>query len=398
MTVTSELIANKVFAIDQTRRRFLGACALSAAGALLAPTLASAGTLKSSVDSRWRGYKHAIVIDTLNGGPLDPTGAYGEYAPLTARALADARASGLTACNITVNGVGSYLNDYALTMRTIAYWTQEIARNGDALTLVRSGADFAEAKRSDRLGLIYGFQDSTPFGEDLDRFETFHGLGVRIYQLTYNRRNLVGDGCLEPANAGLSRLGRELIEKLDAGRALIDLSHSGQRTALDAIAAAKHPVAISHTGCAALVDRPRNKTDEELRKLAERGGVAGIYLMPFLRKEGQPTAEDLIRHVEHAIDVCGEEHVSIGSDGIISAIDLTPEYRKTFRAFVEERIKRGIAAPGESVDVLNFLPDLNQPDRFDRIAFLLSQRGHGDARIEKILGGNFARLFTEVCG
>lgn len=397
MSTPTDVMTNDVAATQRSRRRFLGACALGGAGAMMTPTLAGAVTPAASLGSQWSGYRRAMVIDTLNGGPLDPQ-ADAEYAPLNARALADARASGLTACNVTVSGVGSYLNDYALTMRAIAYWTSQLALHSEALSLVRTGADLVDAKQSGRMGLIYGFQDSTPFGEDLERFETFHGLGVRIYQLTYNRRNLVGDGCLEAANAGLSQFGRELIEKFDAGRALIDLSHSGQRTALDAIAASRHPVTISHTGCAALVDRPRNKSDEELRRLAERGGVAGIYLMPFLRKEGQPTAEDLIRHIEHAIDVCGEEHVSLGSDGIISAIDLTPEYQKAFRAFVEERIKRGIAAPGESVDVVNFLPDLNQPDRFDRIAFLLSQRGHRDARIEKLLGGNFARLFTEVCG
>ncbi|MCF7749733.1 dipeptidase [Bacillus subtilis subsp. subtilis] len=380
-----------------SRRRFLGACALGAASAVLVPTLAGAATPAATTGPQWPGYRRATVIDTLNGGPLDPESTL-EYAPLNARALADARASGLTACNVTVSGVGSYLNDYALTMRAIAYWNGQLARHGQDLSLVRTGADLVDAKRSGHLGLIYGFQDSTPFGEDLERFETFHGLGVRIYQLTYNRRNLVGDGCLEPANAGLSRFGRALIETFDAGRALVDLSHSGQRTALEAIAASTHPVTISHTGCAALVDRPRNKTDEELRRLAERGGVAGIYLMPFLRREGQPTSADLIAHIEHAIKVCGEDHVSLGSDGIISPIDPTPEYRAAFRAFVEDRVKRGIAAPGESAEVVNFLPDLNQPDRFDRLAFLLSKRGHRDARIEKILGGNFARLFTEVCG
>lgn len=397
MSLQPDAMTNDASAAERSRRRFLGACALGAASAVLLPAPAGATASAVPARSQWPGYRHATVIDTLSGGPLDPK-ATADYAPLSARALADARASGLTACNITVSGVGSYLNDYALTMRSIAYWNGQVALHDDALSLVLTGADLADAKRSGRLGLIYVFQDSTPFGEDVERFDTFHGLGVRVFQLTYNRRNLVGDGCLEPANAGLSRFGRELIERIDAGRGLIDLSHGGQRTTLDAIAASRHPVTISHTGCAALVDNPRNKTDEELRLLADRGGVAGIYLMPFLRKQGQPMAEDLIRHIEHAIDVCGEEHVCLGTDGMISAIDLTPEYRERLRGVIEERIKRGISAPGESPDVVTFLPDLNQPDRFDRLAFLLSQRGHSDARIEKILGRNFARLFTEVCG
>ncbi|ROP80247.1 membrane dipeptidase [Stenotrophomonas rhizophila] len=397
MSLTVDAMNNEVRDAEPSRRRFLGACALGAAGAILLPTQAGAASPAGPGRSQWPGYRRATVIDALSGGPLD-TKERVDYAPLSARSLADARTSGLTACTITVSGVGSYLNDYALTMRNIAYWNEQRALHEDALSLVLAGADLVDAKRSGRLGLIYGFQDSTPFGEDIERFDTFHGLGVRIYQLTYNRRNLVGDGCLEPANAGLSRFGRELIEKIDTGQGLIDLSHAGQRTTLDAIAASRHPVTISHTGCAALADNPRNKTDEELRQLAGRGGVAGIYLMPFLREQGQPMAEDLIRHIEHAIQVCGEEHVCLGTDGMISSIDLTPEYRERLRGVVEERIKLGISAPGESADVVTFLPDLNQPDRFDRLAFLLSRRGHSDARIEKILGSNFARVFMDVCG
>lgn len=397
MNFHTDAMTNDPSEAKQSRRHFLGACALGAAGALLLPAQAGAAAPAASARPQWPGYRRATVIDALSGGPLD-TREEADYAPLSARSLADARASGLTACTITVSGVGSYLNDYALTMRNIAYWNGQRALHDDALSLVRTGADLVDAKRSSRLGVIYGFQDATPFGEDVERFDTFHGLGVRVYQLTYNRRNLVGDGCLEPANAGLSRFGRELVEKIDAGRGLIDLSHAGQRTTLDAIAASRHPVTISHTGCAALADNPRNKSDEELRQLAARGGVAGIYLMPFLREQGQPTADDLIRHIEHAINVCGEEHVCLGTDGMISSIDLTPAYRERLRSVVEERIKRGISAPGESGDVVTFLPDLNQPDRFDRLAFLLSRRGHSDARIEKILGSNYARLFTDVCG
>ena len=215
-------------------------------------------------------------------------------------------------------------------------------------------------------------------------------------QLTYNRRNLVGDGCLEPGNAGLSTFGRALVERLNERKLLIDLSHGGERTTQEAIAASKVPLAISHTGCAALVPLPRNKTDAELRALADKGGVAGIYLMPFLRSEGQPTAEDLLRHIEHAVKVCGEDHVGIGTDGGISPIKFDAEYRKKFAAEVAERRAHGISAPGERPDVYTFLPDLNSADRFARIGALLAQRGHSAARIEKILGGNFARLFDTV--
>ena len=340
-------------------------------------------------------YARATVIDAL-GGPGEP-GAKPDT-PLSAKALDDVRASGLTAANVTVSGVGSYAKDYDATIRNIAYWNAQIAAHPDVLLLVRKAADIAEAKRSRRLGLIFGFQDATPIAEDLERVDTFGELGVRVFQLTYNRRNLVGDGCLEPGNAGLSKFGQSYVERLNERRYLIDLSHGGERTTREAIAASKAPIAISHTGCAALVPLPRNKTDAELKQLADKGGVVGIYLMPFLRSAGQPTAEDLVSHIEHAVGVCGEDHVGIGTDGTISPVNFDDAFRAKFAAEVAERRAAGISAPGERPDVYTFLPDLNSADRFLHIAALLSKRGFSDERIAKILGANFARLFATVWG
>lgn len=375
------------------RRTFLSALATASAASLWPDALGR--VLAAAPAPLWPGYREATVIDSL-GGP----GIYGEedLAPLTAAALSDVRASGLTAVNLTVSGVGSYSLDFDRTIKNIAYWNSQIAAHPEALLQVRRAADFAEAKRTGRLGLIYGFQDATPLGEDLERIETFWNLGVRIFQLTYNRRNLVGEGCLESANAGLSDFGRKFIARLNARRALVDLSHAGERTTLEAIAASKQPVAISHTGCAALSPNPRNKTDQELRTLAERGGYVGIYLMPFLRSQGQPMAEDVIRHIEHAVDVCGEDHVGIGSDGTISPVDVTPAFKKKFAEEVSERHKLGISAPGEDANVYTFVPDLNVADRLQRVAELLSGNKYSDARIGKILGGNFARLLRDVWG
>jgi membrane dipeptidase len=368
------------------RREFLMATGL--AGTALAAQSCGA----AEADAR-ASYQRATVIDAL-GGPGEPDAK--PDSPLSAKALADVRASGLTAVNLTVSGVGSYAKDYDTTVRNIARWSAEIAAHPEVLLLVRKTADISEAKHSRRLGVIYGFQDATPMGEELDRVDTFGELGVRIFQLTYNRRNLVGDGCLEPGNAGLSKFGQALVERLNERRYLVDLSHGGERTTRDAIAASKVPVAISHTGCAALAPLPRNKTDAELRLLADKGGVAGIYLMPFLRISGQPTAEDLVRHIEHAVQVCGEDHVGIGTDGTISPVKFDDEYRRKFAAEVAERRAAGVSAPGERPDVYTFLPDLNSVDRFERIGALLSKRGFSEARVEKILGANFSRLFASV--
>ena len=373
--------------VTASRREFLTGLAVGAVATAFPDAHA-----KDARSSAWRGYSHATVIDALGG----PGSANKPGKDLDAADLADVRGSGITAVNLTVGSVGSYARDYDGAIAGIAHWDREISAHPDVLMKFNNAQDLAAAKRSGRLAIIYGFQDATPFGEDLERLDTFRSLGVRIVQLTYNRRNLVGDGCLEPADAGLSLFGRELVGRMNAQNVLVDLSHCGRRTTDEAIAASKKPVAVTHAGCAAVADLPRNKNDATLRNLAEHGGVIGIYLMPYLRTSGQPMAEDVVAHIEHALDVCGEDHVGIGTDGTISAVQLTDEYKKAFADEIAERRKQGVSAPGETTAVYTFVPDLNTPCRFETIAWQLSRRGKSDRVIEKVLGGNFLRLFAET--
>jgi membrane dipeptidase len=368
------------------RRRFLR---FAGAATLAAPFAVGAGP-RGYAES---DYARATVIDAL-GGPGDP-GA-GPEAPWSPSAVADARASGLTAVNLTVGEVGNGPGRYAAAVAGIERADREIAAHPEAFLKVLSAADLARAKQSRRLGLVYGFQDTSMLEGDLGRLREFAGRGLRILQLTYNRRNLMGDGCLEPADGGLSLLGHELIESLPREKLLLDLSHAGPRTIAEGIAAARGPVAITHTGCRALADLPRNTSDESLRALAQKGGVAGIYFMCFLAVRTQPVAGTLVRHLEHALDVCGEDHVGIGTDGLISAAPTDAAARARHRAEVEARRQAGISAPGESPDVLNVIPEFNSPRRFWQLAEELAGRGWSASVIDKVLGGNFARLFREA--
>jgi membrane dipeptidase len=367
-----------------TRRAFL------ALGAAVAAS--PAARLVARPDPKARA---PFVIDGC-GGPGDP--ADEEAAELSARALADARASGVTAVNLTVGPVGDRpsLAAFEGIFRDLARWEGEVARHPDTFLGIRGAGDLETARSSGRVGLVYGLQDGVAFHDDLSRLAVLHRFGVRIIQPTYNLRNLLGDGCMEPDGAGLSRTGQESIRRMNALGILVDLSHCGRRTTRDGIAASSVPVAFTHTGCAAVADHPRNKTDEELRALAGKGGVAGVYFMPYLRPGVQPTAEDVVRHVEHAVKVAGEDHVGIGTDGPLSAVDLTPEYRARMQADIDRRKKAGIGAPGEVAGIYTFVPDLNTPRRLQKLGELLAARGHGAARIEKILGGNFARVFRET--
>jgi membrane dipeptidase len=372
------------------RRRFLQ---LAGATAAAAPFIARAAPAGYSADT----YAHAIVIDAL-GGPGDFDATAAEDAPLSARAVADALSSGLTAVNLTVGAVGNGTGKFEQTIANIARADRELALHPDAFVKVLRAGDLHAAKEKRQLGLIYGFQDTSMLEGDLGRLAVFDGLGVRIVQPTYNRRNLMGDGCLEAADGGLSLLGHELIAELDRRRLLLDLSHAGARTIAEGIAAARGPLAITHTGCRALADLPRNTSDSSLRALADKGGVAGIYWMSFLRSAGQPHADDLIRHIAHAVDVCGEDHVGLGTDGPISAAPLDEAFRAAHRADIARRVKAGISTPGESPDVVNVIAEYNSPRRFLLLADDLAGRGWPASRIEKLIGGNFARLLTEVWG
>lgn len=309
-----------------------------------------------------------------------------------ARALADARAAGLTAVNVTLGHVAGSAEPFEATVRDIAGWDAFIRRQPESLRQVLTAADITAARAAGQVGVIYGFQNCEMLGDDASRVDVFANLGVRIIQLTYNGRNALGDGATVPDDQGLSEFGTEVVDRLQARGVLVDLSHSSRKTCLDALARARRPLAITHSGCRAVADHPRNKSDAELRQLADQGGVVGIYFMPYLRLEGQPLAADLISHLEHAIDICGEDHVGIGTDGGTTAIDDPAAYRAHLAAEVELRRSMGIGAPGETADISLFLPDLCGPTQFARLAELLAARGHSEARVEKILGGNFHRL------
>jgi len=340
-------------------------------------------------------YAAALVIDGLGApGGFDPSAP--EDAPLGPKFLADVRASGVTAVNVTVNEVGNGPHRFEKAVETIAELEHELAAHPDTFLKVLGVGDLLRAKSTHRMGLIYGCQDSSMLEGDLGRLRTFYELGVRICQPTYNRRNLVGDGCLEKADGGLSQLGRDFVASVNRLNLLLDLSHAGPRTISEGIAASTAPVAITHTGCRDLVDVPRNTFDRDLKALADRGGVAGIYFMPFLRVSGQPHADDVIRHLEHAVNVCGEDHVGLGTDGPISRIELNEAYAKFQRKFFEDRAKAGVAAPGEAADVYNLVPEYNDPQRFLTLADDLARRGWSSGRIEKLLGKNFGRLFSDV--
>lgn len=371
------------------RRNMLQAAILGAAGASI------------GLPAQAQAPRRPIIIDAL--GSMDnfnrtPDKDEPHAIGIDARSFADAKAAGLTAFNMTIGHVFSKEEPYEESVRDVAAWDAFIRRNEHSLIKVLQAADIRRAHEQGRTGVILGFQNASMMGNDARRVEAFANLGVRVIQLTYNGPNQLGDGATAPANRGLTPFGREVVHALNRHRVMVDLSHSGEQICLDALAASKQPICITHTGCRALADLPRNKTDRELRLVAEKGGFVGIYFMPFLAIGRQPMAADLIAHIEHAIKICGEDHVGLGTDGAVGAIDDMPAYMTGLEKEVQKRRAAGISAPGERGDIVTFLPDLHGPDKFLRLADLLAKRGHSTSRIEKVLGQNFLRYAGDIWG
>jgi membrane dipeptidase len=341
----------------------------------------------------WDGYAGAMVIDCLaSPGPFNVMDRLGQ--PLTAQMVENARGSGITAVSVTLNQGGAGHAAFDATVAGIAYFQREVASHPDLFMQVRTVADLHHAKEAGRVGLIYSFQDTAMLEGDLGRLDLFDDFGVKVIQLTYNLRNEVGDGCLETGNGGLSKFGRNVVARMNELGIAVDTSHCGQRTTAEAIEVSTRPVAITHSACQAVYEHPRSKRDEELRAMADGGGVLGVYLMPFLNAEGPATTEHLMQHIDHALNVCGEDHVGIGSDNSITPTEATAEYRAGLEAFAAERQRLGIGAPREYE--LLFVPELNTPRRMEQIADAMLARGHSEAVVAKVIGGNWERYFRDV--
>jgi membrane dipeptidase len=368
------------------RTMMAGAAAALAAG----PALAK----KAPATSSW--YDRAIVVDAL-GGISDP------YSPddqlrLGDRAWTEMTGTGVTLLRDTVFPVGNVTDPWGDYQKDIAAKLNIFNANPDRLQRVRTAADILKAKREKKFAWLWGTQDSSMVSPDLDRLAQLKKDGVMSVQLTYNNGNLAGDGSIEPRNGGLTKLGKATIERVEAEKLLLDLAHGGARTMAEAAAFAKRPLVISHTGARALADHPRNTSDETIRAVADKGGVVGVYFMPFLTLDSHPKGADLIAHVEHVAKVAGEDHVGIGTDNGPLPTVLDAATKAKLDENQRLRIKLGIAAPGEAVGVYPLVADYNTIDRYRRFGADLQKRGWSEARLEKLFGANFLRVYGEAWG
>ncbi len=325
-------------------------------------------------------YQEAIVIDGLNVSNWDSPAVYQSLS-----------AGGVTALNAT----NATWENYQETLANIQAWLYRFEERGDTLTKIETVQDILQAKEDGKVGIILGFQNATPIENDLGHLAVFHALGVRIIQLTFHERNLLGDGCWERANAGLSNFGRDAVREMNRLGILIDLSHVGERSTLEAIEHSEKPVAVTHANCRSYHDNPRNKTDEAVKLLAQRGGVVGATAIgSFLRTQFDSKLEDYIDAIDDMVERIGIEHVAFGTD-------FTQDQPTSFWRYIGSQ--QGTKYPSTFArqdiryDLITLYPkDLETPDKLPNLALALDKRGYKPEDIGKILGDNWLRLFREV--
>jgi microsomal dipeptidase-like Zn-dependent dipeptidase len=318
-----------------------------------------------------------IVIDAL------------QYSNWDREVLEELRRGGLTCVHVTC----AIWEDARTTLDNIAAWYRRLREYGDILVPVLTGEDIQTAKDAGRVGIVLGFQNASPFEDDLALVETFHRLGVRIVQLTYNNQSLVGGGCYEPQDSGLSRFGRQVIREMNRIGMLIDLSHVGERTSRDAIEASQRPVAITHANLATFHPHPRNKSDALLRALAERGGVLGCTPYPHLTGGGEISIEKWTEMVARAVDLMGVESVGVGSDSSRNWPDETLRWIRMGRWTHEPDY--GAGRPGQT----SWSPWprwFQTPADFPQLTAGLLDRGFDRREVAAIMGANWLRLFREA--
>ncbi len=336
-----------------------------------------------------------MALEAAKRGELDslPPGPTGR---IDARSVADLRASGVSATCITVGHVVGPAVAAETTYKDIECWNRFLELPNSDFALVRSCADLPQIAAEGKHGVILGFQNTEMLGTNVSSVNKFAALGVRVMQLTYNGANSVGFGCLSPEDQGLTPFGQQVVEAMNECGVLVDLSHAGASTLRSAINASTRPIAVSHTACRSLVNNPRNVFDEDLRLLADHGGVVGIFAMPFLRESGQPTLEDYVRHIDHAINVAGGDHVAVGTDGTITQVDDIATYKHYLGEAIQSRKSAGVSAPGENEAVTLFLTDMTGPTQFEKLASHLGKRGYTASTIDKLLGLNSFRLLSDA--
>jgi len=324
-------------------------------------------------------YKKAIIIDGL----IIPRGWNDD----SFKALAK---SGYTGFNASLAS-----RNLRVALASLEDWKTRVQNSPNELIQATTAEDFVRAKKENKAAILFGFQNATMIEKSIDNINILYEAGTRWIQLTYNERNLLGDGCTERTNAGLSDFGIEAVERMNELGIMVDVSHCGRQTTNDGIKFSKTGVSINHSMCEALYpNHPRAKTDEQIKAMADKGGVIGIICLGYMigpDPGGETTLETYVDHIDHAVKMGGIDHVGVAADFAIQGLEATGATRENWYIPRLTRFK-----PSYQVRWPPWIPELEKPDRYKSVARLLKKRGYSNTDIEKILGQNWLRYFRET--
>jgi membrane dipeptidase len=326
-------------------------------------------------------HRESLVINALDSSHEDK---------FTEEYFEALRTGGIDAVNVTVARVEDHFHD---AIRSYSRWRRRLVGLGEnRVTVVRRAGDIREAHRNNKVAVILGFQNAKPIEDDLGLIEVFQRLDIRIMQLTYQDRNLIGNGVGERTDDGLSRFGVAAVREMNRVGVIVDLSHVGERSALDAVEASHAPVIASHVVAKAVHNHFRGVSDSVLRAVAERQGCIGVAgLSLFLRSDGVQSGSsvvDYVNHMTHMVDVAGIEHVGIGFD-------------IGFKRSDEDARRIGARYPEFAVSPplhLRYATEINRADKAENLTAELLRRGYNDDDIRRLLGLNWYRVFGQVWG
>jgi membrane dipeptidase len=300
--------------------------------------------------------------------------------------FADMRAGGLTGANCTC----CVWENFAGTMASIAKWKTWIEENDDLLLQAYTTEDIRRAKRERRTAIVLGFQNVSAFEDQLGYIGLFKELGVGIVQMAYNTQNLIGSGCYESKDGGLSDFGHEAVAEMNRVRIMCDLSHVGPRTSEDVIRASSAPVCYSHVAPAGLKDHPRNKSDEQIRFIVDHGGFVGVTMFPpFLRRGADSTVDDYVEAIDYVINIAGEDAVGYGTD-------FTQGHDAQFFDWIT--MDKGYARRLTEFGKITGLEGIETIGRTPNLTVAMQRAGWPESKIRKVMGENWLRVLAEVWG
>ncbi|MEI4263844.1 dipeptidase [Roseovarius sp. D0-M9] len=294
------------------------------------------------------------------------------------------RAGGLTAANCTC----SVWENFRDTMLAIGQWNRMFADHADLITKATTVEDIRRAKRDGKTGIVLGFQNTSAFEDRVEFVEIFKQQGVGIVQMTYNTQNFVGSGCYEGTDSGLSDFGHDIVAEMNRVGMLCDLSHVGPKTSEEVIRASKKPVAYSHCLPSGLKAHPRNKSDDQLRFIADHEGFVGVTMFPpFLKRGNDASVDDYVEAIDYIVNLVGEDCVGFGTD-------FTMGYSEGFFEYLNR--DKGIGRQLTEIWKVDFPDGLESIADFPNLTAAMERAGWSEAKIRKIMGENWLGLLDRV--